>query len=390
MNNKILNNLTKMRRISQFTIETLITDFGMYESAIIDYGKIQLFTDDNPRIEVSPDIAFLQEFLVSEKAVLLPCYECQRVLAFTPQVFINPQGDDIDKYLKDKKVSSSHKLAHNTDYYQERNILISKLHFSMSNKIIANLNYDDVSMMKAFDAEKILITAGALLCRDYLLDFCSEVRRDYICTLDKKHRMFVNFVITNPFENWDMTCCASEEDKMMFEQFKYSLIIRKVGQSPSLADLQFFDVGKYRGVLDRNSYSDLTRAIGLNADGIGCGAFLYLRRIFENLVEDAHLKLKNEKSGWDEERYQKSHFDEKIDYIEESGTMIIPDVLKQFKTQIYGVLSKGVHESSDNECMELFPQMKFIIEQLLEEQIRQKEMNLKIKKLQETINILTK
>ena len=78
-----------------------------------------------------------------------------------------------------------------------------------------------------------------------------------------------------------------------------------MGQYPSLADMQMFNVEKYRSVLGKDSYRDFTRAIGLNANGIGCGAFLYLRRILERLVEEAHQEEKANPS-WDEESYEKS------------------------------------------------------------------------------------
>ena len=64
--------------------------------------------------------------------------------------------------------------------------------------------------------------------------------------------------------------------------------------------------------------------------------------------------------------------------VEKAGHVIIPDILKDVKDKIYGALSKGVHESSDDECMELFPYMQFVIEQILDERIRKRELDQKI------------
>lgn len=66
--------------------------------------------------------------------------------------------------------------------------------------------------------------------------------------------------------------------------------------------------------------------------------------------------------------------------------MIIPDLLKDIKSKIYSVLSKGVHESTDDECMELFPYMQFVIEQILDERIRRKELDQKIARLRVKLN----
>lgn len=48
--------------------------------------------------------------------------------------------------------------------------------------------------------------------------------------------------------------------------------------------------------------------------------------------------------------------------------------------------SKGVHELSEQEAMELFPHLKLSIELILDEQISQKERNKKINTLKKTLN----
>lgn len=174
------------------------------------------------------------------------------------------------------------------------------------------------------------------------------------------------------------------ESKQIIEAYDYlknCLIIQKVGQFPSLADMQLYDVEKYRKVLGKDSFRDLTRAIGLYADGIGCGAFVYLRRILERLVGEI-----DDEVGLDTEEYKKARFDDKIAMLEKTGKTIIPDSLKAVKSKIYGILSKGVHESGDDECMEMFPYMQFCIEQILDERIRQKNLEEKIKKLNSKVN----
>ena len=52
---------------------------------------------------------------------------------------------------------------------------------------------------------------------------------------------------------------------------------------------------------------------------------------------------------------------------------IIPDELNDIRGLIYGVISKGVHELPENDCLRLFPAARFIIDSLIEEKIQQRE-----------------
>lgn len=150
--------------------------------------------------------------------------------------------------------------------------------------------------------------------------------------------------------------------------------IQKVGQMPSIADLNLFDVRKYSKVLDKKYFQEFTKAIGLVSHGVGVGSFVYLRRIFEFLIEEAHTAALAH-DGWDEERYLKSRMNEKI--------LILQSKLPEFLVEnraIYSILSKGIHELSEKECLAAFPAIKVGIEIILEEKL---EHIKKTKKLEE-------
>ena len=83
--------------------------------------------------------------------------------------------------------------------------------------------------------------------------------------------------------------------------------------------------------------------------------------------------------GWSAEEYRNRDFNKKVEYLETFGQKLIPDELSTVKTRIYGVLSRGVHASSDQECIELFPAMKYVIEELLDHKIAKKEREEKLK-----------
>ena len=106
---------------------------------------------------------------------------------------------------------------------------------------------------------------------------------------------------------------------------------------------------------------DFTKAIGLAANGVGTGSFVYLRRIFEHLVfEIARQAIAD--GEIDEKKFLTARMDEKIEMLKNH----LPDVLVTNKA-LYGVLSKGIHELSEDECLDYFSVVREIIELILDE-----------------------
>ena len=393
-----LKKLKKLKRLSEFTVEELVSSFGMYESAIINLSEICIIEEtketerEEPHVEVSLDIKALNKFLFLDEAIMIPCPDCGREQAFKSSSWSNPRTQTVTVTEKTSSVGMKRLPISRGEFPNGRkNVFdLSQPHFEMNNDILCELNQNDIDKLEKDEERQNFIQDCISECKDAILRIAGEVRKTYYCGYQNVHSAFVNFRIYDPIEPefveeyGKLLSQDDPESKEIIEAYEYlngCLIIQKVGQYPSLADMQMFDVEKYRKVLEKNSYSDLTRAIGLNADGIGCGALVYLRRILERLVEEEHKC-----SNVDEEEYKRSRFDEKIVLLEEDGKVIIPDTLKAVKSKIYGILSKGVHESSDDECMELFPYMQFCIEQILDERLRNKELNEKLSRLNKMLN----
>lgn len=149
----------------------------------------------------------------------------------------------------------------------------------------------------------------------------------------------------------------------IFKINKAERTVEKIGQYPSLATLSVYDVRQYQTVLEKDIFRELTKAIGLAAHGVGIGSFVYLRRIFEGLVEKAHVEATVQPS-WDEELYGKSRMGEKIGLLAD----YLPSFLVDNKS-MYGILSKGIHELSEEECLAAFPVVKVGIEIILDAKI---------------------
>lgn len=161
-----------------------------------------------------------------------------------------------------------------------------------------------------------------------------------------------------------LTCSRNKKHQLYFLFQVRGRTMQKIGQFPSLATLNLYDVKQYSGVLRPEAFRELTKAIGLAAHGVGIGSFVYLRRIFEGLVEEAHAVARSV-AAWDEASYQQARMSEKIQILAPHLPMFLVD-----NRVLYGVLSKGVHELSEAECLAAFPAIKLGIEIILDAKLR--------------------
>lgn len=173
--------------------------------------------------------------------------------------------------------------------------------------------------------------------------------------------------------------CQRYEDKMTIAVFHSpkSSILMKVGQFPSVADIHIGQVKQYNKVLEKPILKEFTKAIGLAANGVGIGSFVYLRRIFENLIYEV---LEEAKDLIDIEAFKTQRMDEKIETLKN----YLPPFIVENK-QIYGILSKGIHELEEEECLAYFDCMRNSIELILNERLVQIEKKKKEEQVKKSI-----
>ena len=159
--------------------------------------------------------------------------------------------------------------------------------------------------------------------------------------------------------------------------------IEKVGQYPSIADIHIGQVKQYDKVLAKSILKEFTRAIGLAANGVGIGSFVYLRRIFEKLIFEAYNEAKTVESI-DVEQFEKQRMDEKIKTL----TGYLPPFIVE-QNSIYGILSKGIHELSEEDCLKYFDTMRFSIEMILDQRIALREKQKKEENVMKKIGAIT-
>jgi len=144
----------------------------------------------------------------------------------------------------------------------------------------------------------------------------------------------------------------------------------KIGQFPTKADL---DLGGLDPVfskeLDKHLRKELGKAVGLRSHGIGVGSFVYLRRIFETLIEEAK-EIAQKEHGWSENTFTKARMAEKIVILKD----FLPSRLVKNST-LYNILSKGIHSLTEEECLKNFDLVINSILMILKERHEEKEYN---------------
>lgn len=174
-------------------------------------------------------------------------------------------------------------------------------------------------------------------------------------------------------------CSRDAKHQLIFIFYFSENVFQKIGQNPSIADLQKPDIQKYHKILGDEKFKEFSRAVGLVAHGVGIGSFVYLRRIFESLIEEAH-QIASKQKGWDEDEYSMCRVEEQIEKLKD----YLPEFLVKNR-KIYSILSKGIHELSEEECLTHFEALKVGIEIILDQKLEEKKREEKIKRAEISI-----
>lgn len=193
----------------------------------------------------------------------------------------------------------------------------------------------------------------------YPKDHLKEYDKWYIeyklsCTNDSNHNYLMMISIEQKFDTF---------------------IVKKIGQDPSMLDVHGYDFEKYKTQLNKiNAYEDYKKADLSNTDHFYVGAYAYLRRIFEKMVNN-YIKEKNVILDDD-------HIDTKIKAVKDCFDVRIKDLLKN----LYKILSKSIHELDEEQSKEYYQYLKAIIDMQLEFEYTENEKDNQSKKLNSILN----
>mgnify|MGYP007049944990 CR=1 FL=1 len=171
--------------------------------------------------------------------------------------------------------------------------------------------------------------------------------------LNTRNNITSSFHTTKPFDDnevWFVTLiCGRYQDTIDIVLFiTKEKTIMKIGQYPSIADIHIGQVKQYNKILSKEHEKEFTRAIGLAANGVGIGSFVYLRRI--KILKD-----------------------------------YLPETLVELQ-QVYGILSKGLHELSEDECLLYFDVIRQGIEMMLDDMLTQRQKEERKKKTLDAVS----
>ena len=166
-------------------------------------------------------------------------------------------------------------------------------------------------------------------------------------------------------------CSANHEHQIHFGFLVYKNEIIKIAEYPSKYDTVVDSFNNYKKILSNEQLTELAKASQLETFGYAIAAFLYYRRIFENIIFETFKNAEIE-TKISEEEFRNKRMDEKKEYIKD----FLPDYLIN-NSIIYGILSKGIHELIEKECQEFLPVVKAVIFYSLDEAVDKKNKELR-------------
>lgn len=154
---------------------------------------------------------------------------------------------------------------------------------------------------------------------------------------------------------------------LFIKVFHGSVEIIKVGQNPSQLLIQGYDFDEYRKVLKSfNAYEDYKKAEICRRNDCAVGAYAYLRRVFEFMInsflpKDMDIKAKME------------------DKLKVCIDKIYPEIQKYVKN-VYKILSESIHLLDEGQSKEYYTTLKAFIDMQLEYMKTEREKEQKLKK----------
>jgi len=162
--------------------------------------------------------------------------------------------------------------------------------------------------------------------------------------------------------------CAREKDHKVYFVIKIDENSTfKIGEYPSSADRYFSEFTKYKNELQEYT-QELRTAAQLHSHGFGVGSFVYLRRVFEKVINDVAVRKYSDNPKWSLEKWSREKVDKRIKQLKKD----LPEFVSN-NPKLYSILSKGVHQLSEGECLEYFDIVKAGIEEVLDDKIRKDE-----------------
>jgi len=156
-----------------------------------------------------------------------------------------------------------------------------------------------------------------------------------------------------------MICSRTVAHIIRFEVELSNGKLVKYGQSPSYADILIGSLGTDLKELDKPAQRELVKALRLYSSDAAIGGFVYLRRIFENLI--SRTKIAHEAEHGLIDGYDALRMKGRIQVLAPSLPALVAE-----NAAVWDILSAGVHELAEADCRRYFPFVQSAIAQILE------------------------
>jgi hypothetical protein len=228
--------------------------------------------------------------------------------------------------------------------------------------------YSDCSLRGDIKAENFYNFSGLTVRVDGHCPYCQRastftVKHQFVPAGD--YRRDISKRIAN--DSMSIECVRNPAHNISYYFRIKSLIVQKIGQYPSLADVANDEVLAYRKGMDKSDSAEFHKAIGLAAHGVGVGSFVYLRRVFERLIHKRFEEFKLVE-GWEDRSFYPVRMEDKVDLLKDH----LPEFLVENR-KIYSILSVGIHELDEKKCLQWFGIMKQSIIIILVDDKKKKE-----------------
>jgi hypothetical protein len=225
-----------------------------------------------------------------------------------------------------------------------------------------------------------------LRMKDLLVDgYCPHCRQ--VRTFSYKRKSY-NFAWWNAFdpktestdEIVDLVCTRYDDHTIRLLTRISDSGVQKIGQFPSFADIAIDESKAYSKLLSKEDAAEFHKAIGLAAHNVGIGSYVYFRRIFERLIAKRFSEYKV-KEGWQETEFKALRMKEKIELLKNH----LPEFLVK-NAKLYSILSLGIHELNEKDCLAFFPVLRQSTIWILEQDKKKQEDLAQQKELEQAIS----
>ena len=203
------------------------------------------------------------------------------------------------------------------------------------------------------------------ICKEKRIFKCGDIDKiGYGLNADLTTRNKAVLTESNLLIIYKFSCEYNHRFKMIMETLGDNELI-KIGQFPSpmfFSDKINNDVFK---ILDKNEKSYYMLSVKSHNNNLNIASFVYLRRVFESLLEKA---IKQSNTNFDGMKTK-----DKIKHLVKEG--LLNDMLMNTGYNVlYSLLSDGVHNLSEEQCKEQYELLKSAVEIILEDEIYKRNL----------------